>query len=312
LAFVGLLTFAYYGLSLLRTVLDTTIRSGISLNKFGAKRGAWAVVTGCTDGIGKAFAQQLAKAGFNIVLVSRTQSKLDALSEEIAAKYNVETKVVAIDFTRAQPADYERLREVVDSVQVGALINNVGTNHEFPIRFQDEEDSVLENIVEVNVLAQVRITKMVVSQMASRKNGLIINLGSMAGVSPTPLLSIYSGTKAFVRSWSQALGAELAGQGIVVECLDAYFIVSNMSKVRRASYMIPTADTYVKQVLKRIGLLGGAGVPYASSPYLPHAIISWAVERLLPRKLVLDYNHSMQVNIRKRALAKQARAAKSQ
>ncbi|KAI9594078.1 hypothetical protein BDF19DRAFT_479766 [Syncephalis fuscata] len=300
-ALVGLITLSYYGFTLFRMFFDTTIRRGVSLSKFGAKRGAWAVITGCTDGIGKAYAQQLAAAGFNIVLVSRTLSKLEDLKQEIEAKYKVETKIVTIDFAQADPSDYEQLKVAVSDIQVGVLINNV-----------DEDETVIENIVEVNIMAQLRVTKIIVPQMVERKNGLILNVGSMSAVSPTPLLSVYSGTKSFLRIWSQTLGEELAGQGILVECINAYFVVSSMSKIRRSSYMIPSADKYVRESLKRIGLHGGSAVPFNNSPYLPHAVIDWAVERVLPRKLMLTYNHHTQLSIRKRALAKQARLAKSQ
>ncbi|KAI8054998.1 hypothetical protein BDF22DRAFT_674774 [Syncephalis plumigaleata] len=292
-ALVGLLTVTYYSFIFLCMLFDTTIRRGISLSKFGAKRGAWAVITGCTDGIGKAYANQLAAAGFNVVLVSRTLAKLQNLKQEIEAKYRVETKVVTIDFAQANAEDYEQLKAAVNDIDVGVLINNVGTNHEFPIRFQDEDDKVIENIVEVNIMAQLRVTKLIVPRMLERKNGLILNVGSMSAVSPTPLLSVYSGSKSFLRVWSQTLGEELAGQGILVECINAYFVVSSMSKIRRASYMIPSADTYVRQSLKRIGLHGGSAVPFNNSPYLPHAVIDWLVERVLPRRLMLTYNHRM-------------------
>jgi 17beta-estradiol 17-dehydrogenase / very-long-chain 3-oxoacyl-CoA reductase len=311
LVFIGLITVSYYALTLLRTVLDTTLRRGVDLKHFGAKKGAWAVVTGATDGIGKAFSQQLAKAGFNIVLVSRTLSKLEACAEEIKTKYDVETKVVTIDFSRADASDYDRLRDAVQDIHVGVLVNNVGTNHEFPVRFQDESMEVLEAIVEVNVAAQVRVTRIILPQMAARKNGLIINLGSLSGVAVTPLMATYAASKSFVRSWSQALGEELASQGVLVECLDASYVVSNMSKIRRATWSIPSADTFVSHVLKRIGIAGGSAVPYSSSPYLPHALTLWAVERLLPRKLTLSFTYSSMQNIRQRALAKRAREAKS-
>ncbi|RKP22756.1 hypothetical protein SYNPS1DRAFT_25375 [Syncephalis pseudoplumigaleata] len=266
-------------------------RPFVALSKFGAKKGVWAVITGCTDGIGKAYADQLAAAGFNVVLVSRTLSKLQDVQQEIEAKHKVETKVVSIDFAHATPDDYDRLRTAISDIPVGVLVNNVGTNHEFPVRFQDEDDKVIEAIVEVNVMAQLRVTKLVVPRMVERKNGLILNIGSMSAVSPTPLLSVYSGSKSFLRVWSQTLGEELASQGILVECVNAYFVVSSMSKVRRASYAIPSADTYVRSALKRIGLHGGSAVPFNNSPYLPHAIIDWLVERVLPRRLMLTYNH---------------------
>jgi 17beta-estradiol 17-dehydrogenase / very-long-chain 3-oxoacyl-CoA reductase len=311
LAFIGLLTVSYYVLTLLRTVLDTTLRRGVDLKHFGAKKGAWAVVTGATDGIGKAFSQQLAKAGFNIVLVSRTLRKLNACAEEIKIKYDVETKVIAIDFSRADASDYDHLRNVVQDIHVGVLVNNAGTINESLTRFQDESMEMLEAIVEANVAAQVRVTRIILPQMTARKNGLIINFGSLSAVAITPLRATYCASKSFVRSWSQALGEELAGQGVLVECLDTSYVASNMTKMHNTTWSIPSADTFVSHALKRIGIAGGSAVPYSSSPYLPHALTVWAIERLLPHKLTSTLAYSSMLNMHQSALDKRAREAKS-
>ncbi|RKP04578.1 hypothetical protein THASP1DRAFT_33639 [Thamnocephalis sphaerospora] len=161
---------------------------------------------------------------------------------------------------------------------------------------------------------------MVTSQMTDRRNGLIINVGSIAAITPSPLLPVYTGAKAFIRSWSQALGSGLADKGVVVVCLDVYFVLSNMFKRHNASYMVPTADAYVKHVLKRIGLTEGASVPYANSPYLPHAALIWAVEHLVPSKWMLDHGYlfllshhrGMQISALKERLAKRAKEAAAQ
>lgn len=70
------------------------------------------------------------------------------------------------------------------------------------------------------------MTKLVLPGMLERKRGLILSVGSFAALVPSPLLAVYSGSKAFLKTWSQALGSELEGTGVHVELLNAYFVVS--------------------------------------------------------------------------------------
>ena len=96
--YFGLAVFSYVVLKYVLKIannLYTFTMGGINLKKYGD----WAVVTGCTDGIGKAYAEKLAKRGLNIVLVSRSLDKLNELSEDLVNKYRISTKVIAVDFT---------------------------------------------------------------------------------------------------------------------------------------------------------------------------------------------------------------------
>ncbi|CAG8662949.1 11696_t:CDS:2, partial [Acaulospora morrowiae] len=209
LAVVGASVVSLKTLSFVKLLFDVYVRPGKSLKSFGAGTGAWAVITGASDGIGKEFALQLAAAKFNILLVSRTLSKLQELGEEIEKKYHVESKVFAMDFTKSDPQDYENLKNIIDQLDVGVLVNNVATNHDIPTPFILETDELIRNIIEVNIFGLLKVTKIVLPRMLPSNRGLIINVGSFAGMIATPYLSLYSGSKAFMNTWSQALGAEL-------------------------------------------------------------------------------------------------------
>ncbi|KAG0231111.1 hypothetical protein B0O80DRAFT_396640 [Mortierella sp. GBAus27b] len=306
---IGAVIVALKALSFLKVFVDVFFRSGINLKKYGAGRGGWAVVTGATDGIGKEFAFQLASKKLNLVLVSRTESKLKAIAAELEEQYHVETKYYAMDYTKGLDADYQALQQLLNTVEVTVLVNNVGTNHDIPTPFDQESDKVVKDIVEVNINATMRMTKIVVPQMIARKNGLIINLGSFAGLVPTPFLSVYSGSKAFLSSWTQAIGAELAPKGIHVQNVNTYFVVSAMSKVRRANFLIPYPKPYVRSVLGQIGISGGASTPNTSTPFLSHALANWGIDNLFSRSFWVNYNYKIQTDIRKRALKKKEREA---
>lgn len=310
LSLVGAGWLSSYVLSFARMLLDLA-RPGISLKKFGAGKGAWAVVTGATAGIGRDFAIQLAANGFNVVLASRTTSKLEEIAQEIKAKYpKAQTLCHSIDFSAATTADYAAFGAALAPLDIGVLINNVGKSYDEPMFFQDLPDQDSADIVEININATLKVTKLVLPGMIARKKGLVLTVGSFAALIPSPLLAVYSGSKAFVSTWSQALGSELEGSGVTVQLLNTYFVVSKLSKIRKSSWMIPTPQTYVRNVLSKIGVNGGAvGQPHISNPYSGHAPVQWIIDHFLTNSFWLNYNRKLHVDIRRRAIKKRERDA---
>nr|XP_053637227.1 inactive hydroxysteroid dehydrogenase-like protein 1 [Cherax quadricarinatus] len=156
--------------------------------------GKWAVVTGCTDGIGKEYAKQLAKRGMNIVLVSRTQDKLDKVSSEIVQEYDVQTEIVKVDFIDGRHI-YEDVAKHLQDKEIGILVNNVGVMLPHPMEFELASEKDLWGHVNVNVASVPAMTKLVLPGMLTRGKGAIINIASIAGLYPIPLMGIYSATK---------------------------------------------------------------------------------------------------------------------
>eukprot|EP00003_Mantamonas_plastica_P005341 TRINITY_DN1428_c0_g1_i2.p1 TRINITY_DN1428_c0_g1~~TRINITY_DN1428_c0_g1_i2.p1 ORF type:complete len:201 (-),score=78.22 TRINITY_DN1428_c0_g1_i2:868-1470(-) len=130
--------------------------------------GKWAVVTGATDGIGRAYCNELASKKMNIYLISRTQSKLEEAAKEIAAKYNVETKYLAVDYSVAEDAEYAMIAEELDALDVGVLINNVGASHAWPERLDQMEDGMAQFLIEMNVQTTTRMCEIMLPQMKKR------------------------------------------------------------------------------------------------------------------------------------------------
>ncbi|CAD6571032.1 MAG: hypothetical protein CYPHOPRED_004262, partial [Cyphobasidiales sp. Tagirdzhanova-0007] len=240
-AILGIASVGSYITSFGKMVLDLAT-PGKSLNSYGAKRGAWAVVTGCTSGIGREFAFQLSKAGFKLVLVARNEQALNALQKEL----KTESQIHVIDFSSATASDYKSLQSKLSSMgAIGVLVNNVGLGHGMPVTFQECPESEMENILEINCRATMRITKIVIPSMIRARGGLILNIGSFASLTSSPLLAVYAGTKAFLYTWSQALGCELADAQVDVSLVDAYFIVSDLSKIRKSNWLVPMPKAFV-------------------------------------------------------------------
>lgn len=266
-------------------------------------------MTGASDGLGKEYAKQLAAKGFNVVLVSRTQSKLEALASELSG---VQTKVLAMDYSQDKDADYDRLAQLVENLDVAILINNVGQSHSIPVRFIETDKKELQNIVTINCLGTLKTTQIIAPGMAQRKRGLILTMGSFGGWMPIPLLATYGGSKAFLQHWSSALAGEMKEHNVDVYLVLGYLICSAMSKVRRPSALVPTPRPFVRAALGKVGLGSTQHHAYSYTPWWSHAIMQWWVEKTIGigSKVGMVFNRKGHEDIRARALRKAAREAK--
>ncbi|KAI1113863.1 hypothetical protein F5Y14DRAFT_416871 [Nemania sp. NC0429] len=313
LAGLGALWVGSKVLSFLRLVLGMFVLSGTNLRKYGGK-GTWAVVTGASDGLGKEFAAQLAAKGFNLLLVSRTHSKLETFQNELRAKYpSLQTDILAMDFAAIDnDADYARLAKRIDGLDVGILINNVGQSHSIPVPFTLTAETEMENIININCRGTLKVTRIVAPGMQSRRRGLILTMGSFGGWMPTPLLATYSGSKAFLQFWSTALAAELKPDNVDVQLVLSYLVTTAMSKVRRPSLLIPSPKPFVRAALGKVGVGGWHNTAYTYTPHWSHALMAWVIENTIGigSAVGLKVNRSMHIDIRNRALRKAAREAK--
>ncbi|KAJ2419943.1 hypothetical protein GGF47_004489, partial [Coemansia sp. RSA 2524] len=231
-------------------------------------------VTGCTDGIGREIALQLGETGYNLVLLSRTQRKLDDLEQQLMAM-GVKVDSYAVDFSCATSTDWTHIREIITSKNIGILVNNVGICHPSVTSFMEETPALCSQMVEVNIHTTVNMTRLVVPQMRQQKNGLILNIGSWTSMKGMPFLSVYAGTKGFVKTFSQSLAYELEPEGITVDHIFSFWVSSKMSGYKSASISIPSPSIYASHVLSHIGLRCGSMDAYSSVPYAPHSFLGF-------------------------------------
>ncbi|KAG8531688.1 uncharacterized protein KY384_003320 [Bacidia gigantensis] len=293
----------------------------LQLSSFGSPSKTWAVISGASDGLGREYSLQLARAGFNVLLLSRTESKLSALATDITKKYNTKTSIFAIDFAdTANTKAWDALKSHIEATTgngrgggggvVSILINNVGVSHSIPVPFALTPPQEIENIINVNCLSTLRLTQLLLPGMLAQKNGLILTMGSFAGTLPTPLLATYSGSKAFLQQWSSALSAEVADQGVTVHLVQSYLVATAMSKIRRTSAMVPGPREYVRSVLGKVGRTGGAqGWSASGTPWWTHAVMEWGIVKTVGvgSGVALWINKRMHEGIRERALRKMRR-----
>ncbi|KAA1125060.1 hypothetical protein PGTUg99_003208 [Puccinia graminis f. sp. tritici] len=297
---------------------------------------SWAIITGPTNGIGKEFAIELSKAGFNLFLIGRNPNKLTSLQDELM-KVNptIEVEIETIDLSDNNPGGrgeekdsgsvavqeqtqskewkkiLEKLKQISSRSNISILINNAGLSHSEPIEFQmNDLDQDINSLLNVNVFSVLYLTKLVLPFMLPYKKGLILNVGSFSALIPTPLLSTYAGSKGFLYTWSQALGTELEPRGIDVKLLNTYFVASEMSKIKKASFLIPTPNAYVKQVLNN--LISTNSKPFITTGYFSHSLLEFFLDHFGSLKFWLKFNLNMQRSIVKRIQKKKQRIQQQQ
>jgi len=172
----------------------------------------WALVTGASGGIGRDLALLLAQRGYDLMLVARSEDKLQALAQEIESKYQRSTRVIAQDLGVYGSVSQLMNRIGTDVADIEVLVNNAG----FGVsgEFADTEAHRLGEMVQLNVTSLMELTRAVLPSMLSRRCGYIMNIASVVAFQPCPHFAVYGATKAFVLSMTQALQVELSGSGV--------------------------------------------------------------------------------------------------
>jgi short-subunit dehydrogenase len=178
-----------------------------------------AMVTGASSGIGEAYAERLAADGWDLLVVARRGDRLDGLATRLQEAHNVTVRAIRADLSR--PDDLQRVCEQVNESPLDMLVNNAGLAHY--MQFADLEPSQARELVELNLLAPVLLTRAVVAGMLAREGGSIINVASLLAFSgevqsrQLPLRAVYASTKSFLVTFSELLADELAPHGIRVQ-----------------------------------------------------------------------------------------------
>jgi uncharacterized protein len=176
-----------------------------------------AVITGASSGIGAEIARELARRGHSVTLVARREDRLRALADELSRGHGVRADVIAADVSTGEgrAAMIDRLRD--DGRDVEILINNAGFGSGG--RFQDLDGDKETEMVRVNCEAVVALSSEYVPRMVERGRGAVLNVASTASFQPLPFQATYSASKAFVRTFTEALTADLHGTGVTATAL---------------------------------------------------------------------------------------------
>ncbi|XP_018614457.1 17-beta-hydroxysteroid dehydrogenase type 3 [Scleropages formosus] len=251
---VGAAVVLFYGSKLLSLVKMAFARMWSPLpNSFFTSLGQWAVISGGSDGIGKAYAVELAKHGMDIVLMSRTLWKLEKAAQEIGALTGQRVKIITADFTKDDI--YEHIMESLRGLEVGVLVNNVGMLPSAKAcLFLEQEDLAqkITDLINCNVKSLTEMCRVVLPGMEKRKRGLILNISSGVAYVPWPMYSIYGASKVFAERFSRGLQAEYKAKGIIIQTVTPFGVSTAMSGYQEPNLVTFTAEEFVRTSLNYV------------------------------------------------------------
>ncbi|CAN6228598.1 unnamed protein product [Urochloa humidicola] len=271
--------------------------------------GAWAVVTGATDGIGRALAFRLAASGLDVILVGRDPDKLAAVAADLKAKADkqrrpdAEVRTFVVDFTADDAAArVVALGEFLRGLDVGVLVNNVGASYPYARYFHEVDEELARKLIRLNVEAITRVTHAVLPGMVERRRGAIVNMGSGASaIMPSdPLYTVYVATKAYVDQFSRCLYVEYKSKGIDVQCQVPIQVATKLASIRKPTFLAPSPEAYARAAVRYIGY------EPRCSPYWTHALVGFFIS-LLPEPIADRMFLNRNLSIRARGRAKDAK-----
>lgn len=218
------------------------------------KYGPWALVTGATLGIGRAFTEQLAKEGFNIVAVARSEEELDGVVRHITAHYGIDAHAIVSDLSDADAAD--ALFDATKDLDIGLVIPNAG--QQITGAFTDVDLSDHEALIRLNILAPMAISRRFGNAMASKRRGGILLVSSLFAYQGIPYVANYAATKAYVLTLGEALNIELKRKGVDVTVLSPGLTKTPMTDTmpldfRKLPMLSMTPERVAKIGLKALG-----------------------------------------------------------
>ncbi|MFJ9110024.1 SDR family NAD(P)-dependent oxidoreductase [Streptomyces sp. NPDC102283] len=237
-----------------------------------------ALITGASSGLGAEFAAQLAARGHDLVLVARSEGRLTALAERLAAQHGIRAHVLVQDL--AEPEAAQRIADslAARSLSVDLLVNNAGFGT--CGRFEDIAADRDHDQLMVNVVALVGLTHALLPAMLRHGTGAVVNVASTAGFQPSPYFAVYSAAKGFVLNFGLALRQEYRGRGIRVLTLcpgpvDTPFFEAIGTRKAAVNGSMTTPEPVVRAALRALDRDRGYVTPGLGNALAAH---------LLPRR----------------------------
>jgi len=247
------------------------------------------LITGASAGIGAALAEVCAEHGHDLILVARRRDRLDSSAADIERRFHVKVTCVTEDL--ANPDGPGRVFDAVTAqgLEVEHLINNAGVG--LYGRFSQTDLNAELKMIQLNVTSVVELTKRFLPSMIQRRSGRILNVASTAAFVPGPWMSIYYATKAFVLSFSEAIGYELKPSGITVSTLCPGPTQSEF-KVRAGSQRSRLFEAFLMDAptVARAGYDGMMSGKSVVIPGIRNKLIPVAA-RMIPRPLLTTMSH---------------------
>uniref|UniRef100_A0A3Q3L507 Hydroxysteroid (17-beta) dehydrogenase 3 n=1 Tax=Labrus bergylta TaxID=56723 RepID=A0A3Q3L507_9LABR len=294
--FLGTAVIVYYGVKLLlfSRMLFPKVFFPQPKNFFSSM-GEWAVVTGASEGIGRAYAFELAEQGMNVVIMSRTKATLDQVAKKIGDTTGRKVKVIVTDFMKENV--FGEIEDQLRDLNIGVLVNNVGMlPRVIPCKFLES--------AELDQVSGASMCKIILPGMDNRGKGVILNMSSGVASVPFPLYTLYAASKVFVERFSQALQAEYKDKGIIIQAVSPFGVSTRMAAYAEINFVTLSPEGFVKSSLQYIR----AGDKTHGS--ICHMVLGWLLQSIPPKVLCSESMlHSLQDYVKQKTAAKSAAQA---
>ncbi|KAJ1605743.1 putative steroid dehydrogenase kik-i [Cryptosporidium canis] len=254
--------------------------------------GKWAIITGASDGIGKAIAKELINENLSLILIGRNEEKLRIALLSLKGKgSDQEIRYLLMDFT--DPTCYSSFSKYLDNIKdIGVLVNNVGVSYPFAQYFEEIGVDLINELIEVNVRSVLMMTHIVYSYM--KKNG-------SSQLQSDPLYSAYAATKSVSESLCRSLMAECESKNIVIQCHTPMLVTTKLSKVNKETFFTISAERFAMDSIRELKRPQSAYTTIV--PYFGHKL-QLIIANLIPRQIWNKIRISQTRHIRERALKK--------
>lgn len=296
---LGAAVVVYYGVKLLLFSRMLFPKMWFPVSKsFFTSMGEWAVVTGASEGIGRAYAFVLAEQGMNVVIMSRTKVTLDQVAKEIGDTTGQRVKVIVTDFIKENI--FSEIEDELRDLNIGVLVNNVGLLPSFiPCKFLDcaELDQTITKVINCNVKTMAKMCKIILPGMEKRGKGVIVNISSGVASIPFPLYTLYAASKVFVERLSQGLQAEY--KGIIIQAVAPFGVSTRMAAYQQTGGVTFSPEDFVKSALQYLR----AGDKTHGS--ICHIVLGWLLQSI-PLKILHAESmlHKLQDYVKKKLTQK--------
>lgn len=233
-----------------------------------------ALITGASAGIGVAFAERLARDGYDLTVIARRRDRLESLAQRLITETSAQVEVIAADLTD-RSALHALEQRIADDDRLAMLVNNAGFSAYMP--FVELDPGRAEEQIQLHLTALVRLTRAALPSMIAHGRGDVINVSSMLAFSAgmdmpqLPKRAMYAATKAFINTFTEILSSELSGSGVRVQALCPGLVRTEFHDVSGVSTIPPDVpmlepEQVVSAALTGLGLGEVICVPALPDP----------------------------------------------
>ncbi|WP_206099727.1 SDR family NAD(P)-dependent oxidoreductase [Longirhabdus pacifica] len=258
----------------------------------------YALITGASSGIGLELAKLFAQNGHHLILVARREDKLHALAKHITKHHPIDVQIIKKDLaeTHAAVDIYDHCKE--QNLVVHTLVNNAGVGS-YGLFHESDLSSQLQ-MIHVNISSLTALTRLFIPEMIKRKQGKVLNVASTAAFQPCPFMAVYSATKSYVLSFSEAIGNELKNSGVTVTALCPGFTETEFGK-RDGLQGVDVNKKYMMSA-STVAKLGYRGLLRGKSTVITGTMNNVIVQanRLAPRRAAVNISRKVLESVGKK------------